>query len=69
MQLYNDIGLHREARLLAEQAEQQGAGGVAASMLGSLRGAVGGGGGVLGSLMGRVGSASGNGGGGGGGGR
>lgn len=58
-QLYSDIGLHREAKILAEQAEQQGAGGGVASLVGSLRGAVGGaGGGVLGSLMGRVGGSS-----------
>lgn len=65
LQLYSDIGLQREAKLLAEQAEQQGASGMAAAMLGRLSGA---GGGMLGSLMGRVtsaqgGSSAGNGGG------
>ena len=58
LQLYSDIGLQREAKLLAEQAEQQGASGMAAAMLGRLSGA---GGGMLGSLMGRVTSTQGSG--------
>lgn len=46
-QLYAELGLHQEAMLVAEQAEQQGAG---AGVLGSLRGALGG---TVGSLVGR----------------
>ena len=47
-QLYSELGLHREAAMLAEQAEIAGAG---AGVLGSLRDAVGG---TMGSLMGRM---------------
>lgn len=47
-QLYAELGLQREAAMLAEQAEMAGAG---AGVLGSLREAVGG---TMGSLMGRM---------------
>ena len=51
-QLYAEIGLVREANMLAEQAEMAGAG---AGMLGSLREAVGG---TVGSLLGGSSSSS-----------
>jgi hypothetical protein len=51
LQYYTELGMPAQARMLIEQAEQQGVSSAAAGMLGSLRGAVGG---TVGSLVSRM---------------
>jgi hypothetical protein len=51
LQYYTELGMPAQARMLTEQAEQQGVSSAAAGMLGSLRGAVGG---TVGSLVSRM---------------